>query len=110
MKLTVDLDRHVITKADNACVLGKAWFAEHTIEDRPVAMIGGKEASLTEAVDEAARILVEARFPITYGLSDTTCEAQRQALAIVDAIHGTIDTTTSVCHRELHFRGSARAR
>ena len=98
MKLTVDLDKHVITKADNACILGKAWFAEHSIEDRPVATIGGKEASLNEAVDEAAHILVDARFPITYGLSDTTCEAQRQALAIADAVHGTIDTTTSVCH------------
>ena len=26
MNLTVDLDRHVITKAENACILGKAWF------------------------------------------------------------------------------------
>ena len=29
MKLTVDLDTHRITKAENACVLGRAWFAEH---------------------------------------------------------------------------------
>ena len=98
MKLTVDLDTHRITKAENACVLGRAWFAEHVIEDRPAALIDGKEATVAEAVDEAARILTEARFPITYGLSDTTCEAQREAVAITDLIHGTIDTTTSVCH------------
>ena len=98
MNLTVDLDRHVITKAENACILGKAWFAEHTIEDRPAALIDGKEATVEQAVDEAARILTTARFPITYGLSDTTCEAQREALAITDLIHGTVDTTTSVCH------------
>ncbi len=98
MVLTVDLDEKRITKAKNACILGRAWFAEHTVEDRPVALIGGKEASLEQAVEEAAQILANARFPIVYGLSDTTCEAQRQAVAIADMIHGTIDTTTSVCH------------
>jgi len=98
MVLTVDLDQKRITKAKNACVLGRAWFAEHTVEDRPVALIGGKEASLEQAVEEAAHILANARFPIVYGLSDTTCEAQRQAVAITDMVHGTIDTTTSVCH------------
>jgi formylmethanofuran dehydrogenase subunit B len=98
MELTVDLDEKRITKAKNACVLGRAWFAEHTIGDWPVAMIDGKEVSKEEAIEEAAQTLVRAKFPITYGLSDTTCEAQRQAVAISDIIKGTIDTTTSVCH------------
>ena len=98
MILTVDMDEKRITKAKNACVLGRAWFSEHTIEDAPAALIDGKEVSVEEAIEEAARTLVNARFPITYGLSDTTCEAQRQAVAITDIIRGTIDTTTSVCH------------
>ncbi len=98
MILTVDMDENKITKAKNACVLGRAWFAEHGIEERPAAIIDGKEVTLEEAIEEAAQILVKAKFPITYGLSDTTCEAQRQAVAIADIIKGTIDTTTSVCH------------
>jgi len=98
MELTVDLDKKQITKAKNACVLGRAWFAEHTIQDGPVALIDGHEVSLEEAIEEAAQVLTKAKFPITYGLSDTTCEAQRQAVAITDYIRGTIDTTTSVCH------------
>ncbi len=98
MILTVDDTEKRIVKAKNACVLGRAWFAEHTIEDAPAAMISGQPASVEDAVAEAARILVEARFPITYGLSDTTCEAQRQAVAITDMVRGNIDTTTSVCH------------
>ncbi|MEJ2762102.1 MAG: formylmethanofuran dehydrogenase subunit B [Gammaproteobacteria bacterium] len=99
MILTVDLDEKRITKAKNACILGRAWYAEHTIdESAPPALIGGKPASVDEAVEEAARILAGARFPITYGLSDTTCEAQRVAVAISDMIHGNVDTTTSVCH------------
>lgn len=98
MELTVDLDTNKITKAKNACVLGRAWFAEHTIQEGPVATIDGKEVSVEEAIEEAAQVLTKARFPITYGLSDTTCEAQRQAVAITDFIRGSIDTTTSVCH------------
>lgn len=98
MVLTVDLDEHRITKAKNACVLGRAWFAEHSLGDGPPALIDGQPATLEEAVEEAAQVLVSARCPITYGLSDTTCEAQRQAVAIADIVHGNIDTTTSVCH------------
>ncbi len=98
MELSVDLDEHKITKAKNACVLGRAWFAEHSIGTQPAAMIDGKEVSVDEAVEESALTLVNARFPIVYGLSDTTCEAQRQAVAISDIIRGTVDTTTSVCH------------
>jgi formylmethanofuran dehydrogenase subunit B len=96
IELTVE--GHTITKAKNACVLGKAWFLNHTIEDRPVATIAGQPVPLADAVAEAARLLCEARYPIVYGLSDTTCEAQRVAVAIADRIGGCIDTTTSVCH------------
>lgn len=98
MILTVDMDQKRITKAKNACVLGRAWFAEHTIEDAPAATVAGRPVPISVAVEEAARILVQARFPITYGLSDTTCEAQRQAVAISDILRGNVDTTTSVCH------------
>jgi formylmethanofuran dehydrogenase subunit B len=96
MELTVE--GNTITKAKNACVLGKAWFLNHHIEDRPVATIHGQPATFEAAVEKAAEILTSATFPITYGLSDTTCEAQRVAVAITDWIGGTVDTTTSVCH------------
>ena len=97
MELTVE-NNNKITKAKNACVLGKAWFLNHNIEDRPQALIEGKPATYEEAIERAADILVNADYPITYGLSDTTCEAQRVAVAITDWIGGTVDTTTSVCH------------
>ena len=96
MELTVEGNR--ITKAKNACILGKAWFFNHHIEERPDALVDGKPATYEEAFDRAAEILLNATFPITYGLSDSTCEAQRVAVAITDWIGGTIDTTTSVCH------------
>ena len=96
IELTVE-DNH-ITKAKRACVLGKAWFLNHEIEDRPSCLIEGKPASVEEGVERAAQILTQAHYPIVYGLSDSTCEAQRKASAIADWAGGTIDTTTSVCH------------
>jgi formylmethanofuran dehydrogenase subunit B len=98
MVLTVDLDQRRITKAKNACVLGKAWFAQHTVENRPFALMDGREATTEEAVEVAAQILAQARYPMIYGLSDTTCEAQRQAVAIADLLGANIGTTTEVCH------------
>lgn len=98
MVLTVDLDEKRITKAKNACVLGKAWFAEHVVENRPEALIDGQPASTAAAIEAAAQILAQARYPMIYGLSDTTCEAQRQAVAIADILGANIGTTTEVCH------------
>ena len=96
--LTVDTDAKRIVKVQNTCVLGRAWFTEHAHEERPVALVDGKETDVATAVETAARILAEAKLPAIYGLSDTTCEAQRHAVAIADLIGGNIDTTTSVCH------------
>ena len=90
-------DNHIV-EAKRACVLGKAWFLNHSIEDRPSCLIDGQPASVEEGVRRAAEILTEAKYPIVYGLSDSPCEAQRVAVSIVDWIDGTIDTTTSVCH------------
>jgi formylmethanofuran dehydrogenase subunit B len=98
MELTVDIDENRIIKAKNACTLGRAWFAEHGIQDLPAAMIDGKEVSVEAAIEESAQILTKAKFPIIYGLSSTTCEAQREAVAIADYMRGTIDSTSSVCH------------
>ena len=91
-------DEKQIVKAVRACGLGKAWFLNHEIDDRPSCLIEGQPASVEEGVERTAKILTEAIYPITYGLSDSTSEAQRVAVGITDWIDGTIDTTTSVCH------------
>lgn len=97
--LSVTVEDGQITRVRNACVLGKAWLqghANHT--DRPVALIDGQPATLEQAVDAAARLLAQARYPMIYGLSSTTCEAQRQAIALAEVLGGCIDCCTSVCH------------
>ncbi|MBM98794.1 MAG: formylmethanofuran dehydrogenase subunit B [Planctomycetaceae bacterium] len=89
---------HEIVKAKNACVLGNAWFLNHEIEDRPACFVDGQPATVEQGIERAANILANARYPLTYGLSDTTTESQRVAVSISDWIGGIVDTTTSVCH------------
>ncbi len=97
-----DIDLHVrghsIVKAQRACVLGSAWFLNHDIPDCPPCLIAGQPASVEDGVRRSAQILAESRYPLVYGLSDTTSEAQRVAVGIADWIGGLVDTTSSVCH------------
>ncbi len=96
--IDLTVENNQITKAKRACVLGKAWFLNHEIEEKPSCLIDGKPATLEQGYDRAAQILTGGKYPIVYGLSDSPCEAQRVAVSITDWIDGTIDTTTSVCH------------
>ncbi len=97
-----DIDLHVqghtIVKAQRACVLGTSWFLNHEVEDRPACLIEQQPAAVEEGIERAAQILADARYPLVYGLSDTTTESQRVAVGIVDWAGGLVDTTTSVCH------------
>ncbi len=97
ISVTVENDR--ITQTKNACVLGKAWFLSHgEPSDLPVVRIEGQPATLDQGIEAAARHLAKARYPFIYGLSSTSCEAQRKAVALAEALGGCIDCCTSVCH------------
>jgi formylmethanofuran dehydrogenase subunit B len=73
------------------CPLGDRWFAERGGERPPVARVESRTVSLDEAVDAAATILRQARAPLVYGLGQTSCEAQRRAVALAEAIGAVID-------------------
>jgi formylmethanofuran dehydrogenase subunit B len=96
-----DIELHAdgerIVKAKNACSLGDAWFRHHTAERLyPDALIDGEPASLDEAIDAAAEFLHAADMPLVYGLSNITCEAQREAVALAELIGGVVDSHTSL--------------
>jgi formylmethanofuran dehydrogenase subunit B len=73
------------------CPLGDLWFAEHGGDRPPVARVDGRTVRLDEAVDAAAAILGQARAPLVYGLGQTSCEAQRRAVALAEAIGAVVD-------------------
>jgi hypothetical protein len=48
------------------------------------------------AVEAAADFLYRANMPLVYGLSNITCEAQREAVALAELIGGVVDSHTSL--------------
>ncbi|MFO0843516.1 MAG: formylmethanofuran dehydrogenase subunit B [Gemmataceae bacterium] len=96
--LRVAVDGERITAAEGACFLAEPWFLDQHRARPPVAEIDGRPATLDEAVAEAAAILGAARYPLIYGLSRSSTEGQREAVALADLLRATIDTTASLCH------------
>jgi formylmethanofuran dehydrogenase subunit B len=95
MELHADGERIVKTK--NACSLGESWFKNHTAERLyPDALIDGKPATVEAAVEAAADHLQAAHMPLVYGLSNVTCETQREAVALAELIGGVVDSHTSL--------------
>ncbi len=90
-------DNERIVKTKHACSLGEAWFKNHTAEHLyPDALINGQEATVEEAVQVAAKYLHAAHLPLVYGLSNITCEAQREAVHLAEIVAGVIDSHTSL--------------
>jgi formylmethanofuran dehydrogenase subunit B len=51
---------------------------------------------LDDAVEAAAEFLYQANMPLVYGLSNITCEAQREAVALAELVGGVVDSHTSL--------------
>jgi formylmethanofuran dehydrogenase subunit B len=96
--LRITLEQGRIRRAEGACRLAEPWFLGQGSRQPPVARIEGQPASLEAAVTRAADILMSARSPLLYGMSRSTTEGQRAAVALADRIGATIDTTASLCH------------
>ena len=90
-------DGEKIVETKRACILGESWFKNHTAERLyPDALIDGRPATVDEAVEAAAGFLHAADLPLVYGLSNVTCEAQREAVALAELIGGVADSHTSL--------------
>jgi formylmethanofuran dehydrogenase subunit B len=84
-------DDGALQRLIRTCPLGDAWFAQRARPRPPAARVGGREAAVDQALDEAAAVLGRARAPLVYGLGQTSCEAQRAAVALAEAIGAVID-------------------
>ena len=96
IELHADGDR--IVKAKNACSLGECLVqAPHG--GAPVSRCADRRqaghASTTPSKPRPT-ILYDANMPLVYGLSNITCEAQREAVALAELIGGVVDSHTSL--------------
>lgn len=88
----------VITAAEHACTLAAPWYSSPWTSTAPSVRVKGNPATLEQAISESAAILREARAPLFFGLSKSSTEGQRAAVALADKLGATIDTTASEGH------------
>lgn len=96
LRVTVDAGR--IVRAEGACEIAEPWYLSQEQRKPPAAAIGGTPVPVDTALDRAAEILSGSRAPLIYGLSRSSTDGQRAAVALADRLGATIDTTASLCH------------
>jgi formylmethanofuran dehydrogenase subunit B len=101
--IELTLEDGKVVKVKNGCAMCESKFLGYNSEHRilkPLIKKNGKfvKVPLKEAVKKAAEILSEAKYPILYGWSSTSCEAIRVGLELAEEVEGTIDNTSVVCH------------
>ena len=98
--LRIAVNEGRIHKAEGACGLAEDWFAQINAETKsvPTAEVRGQATSLDSALNAAIELLQCCRAPLIYGLSRSSTDGQRAAVALADALGAAIDTTASTCH------------
>jgi formylmethanofuran dehydrogenase subunit B len=101
IELTVE--NNEVTKVKNGCAVCESKFLGYRGEHRirtPLIRKDGKlvPVSMDEAVHKAAEILANSNYPILYGWSSTSCEAQRVGVELTEEVGGVLDNTSVVCH------------
>jgi len=71
---------------------GRSGRVVKTIGDEAMTVF----RSVDDAVEAAADYLLNANMPLVYGMSNVTCEAQREAVTLAEMVGGIIDSHTSL--------------
>jgi len=92
-----------VVSTQNACRIGNAKFVHAEGAERykkPMIRKSGElvEVSMDEAVEEAAKMLVESKRPLMYGWSSVDCDAQSVGVELAEESFAVIDNTATVCH------------
>ncbi|BAW31486.1 molybdenum containing formylmethanofuran dehydrogenase, subunit B [Methanothermobacter sp. MT-2] len=90
-------------KTKNACRMGNAKFEElvspHRIKNPQINENGSfREVEWDEAVERAAKILVDAKKPGIFLGSEISIEAMSVGLELGEYIRGVVDSNATICH------------
>jgi len=100
--LELTIDGNAVVSAKNACALSQAKFEsaleERALRPRERADGGFSETDYERAIRHSAEILAEAKYPLLWGWSCTSCEAQSVGVELAEEVGGVLDNTTSMCH------------
>ena len=101
--IEVTVENNEVINVKNGCAVCEAKFlgykGEHRIRS-PMIRKDGKlvPVSMDEAVQAAAEVLANSNYPILYGWSSTSSEAQRVGVELAEEVGGVLDNTAVVCH------------
>ncbi|MHA1266186.1 MAG: formylmethanofuran dehydrogenase subunit B [Candidatus Helarchaeota archaeon] len=102
--LEIDVKDNKVVTTYNCCTIGtKKFFSVNEEGHRfihPMLRKGEELVAISwdEAIERAAKILLEADRPLLYGFSSTSNEAIGEGFKLAEAIGGVLDQTASVCH------------
>jgi formylmethanofuran dehydrogenase subunit B len=89
--VTVNIEGSRVANFEPECLMGRRWFETAAAEDDgPEATVEGQPVASEVAVERAAELLREARRPVVYGLTATTTETVRDALALADRVRALV--------------------
>jgi formylmethanofuran dehydrogenase subunit B len=104
LEVQVSDDGTKILEVYNACAIGAEKFLHSQAKDRitrpRMQQEDGsyKEVSYDDAIEYTAQMLANAKKPLMYGWSSTSCEAQSVGHEIAETVGGVVDNTATVCH------------
>jgi len=81
-----------VVSVSGVCELARPRFLGLSENERPTCRVDGQPAEIHEALARAAELLKSARYPLVYGLSRVSCEAQAVAVEISEHLGGVLDT------------------
>jgi len=100
--LEVKIKDERIVSLRNNCAISMSKFLNYNQErlSAPMQRKNGEfeEIKLEDAVEKTASILANAKYPILYGWSLTSCEAIEIGVELAELVGGVIDNTTTTCH------------
>jgi formylmethanofuran dehydrogenase subunit B len=102
--LEVTVENNEIVKMKNGCSVCEAKMVHgYKSEERILKPMIRKDGelvpvSMDEAVKKASKILTDAKYPLLFGWSSSTSEAQRIGVELAEELGSALDNCCSVCH------------
>jgi formylmethanofuran dehydrogenase subunit B len=93
--IEVVLENGRIKESRNACRRGAARF--RGCKNRLAPFVNNKQTDIDTAIKKAAEILKNAKSPMLFGWSNSTCEAHVKGIQLAKKLNAAIDDTSSFC-------------